>query len=147
KDKVQVIKLLQIIICKFEAFRSNHFYYHQVQSNSFEDLKGNIQFNETILTINIMFKLILEICYVRFNILNVLEICNFAFFIKIKYPSIFLKLGSLQSITNENFKENENFDCEFDTKSQLININFSSSFTLSNFYKTQLINLEENWCI
>ncbi|KCZ75450.1 hypothetical protein H311_03574, partial [Anncaliia algerae PRA109] len=73
KYKVQIIKLLQIIICKFEAFRSNHFYHHQVQSNSFEDLKGNIQFNETILTINIMFKLILEICDVSFNILNVLE--------------------------------------------------------------------------
>lgn len=93
---VYVLNYLQLIICKIEIFRYNFFVVKENKEIFIEYLYQDIEFNNTILEIGILFRRILFYCDVDKNTKEVLDIYNFLYFIKAYYCRVFNQSADLK---------------------------------------------------
>ncbi|KCZ74339.1 hypothetical protein H311_04697, partial [Anncaliia algerae PRA109] len=132
--KVAAIKLLQLIICKFEAFRSQYFFGNPKNYESLKVLEDNFLFKETVAIIFVIFKGVMEICNCSNTFIEVLEIYSFACFIRAKYPNTFLKIEYFKSIVSLEDSKIEIVKNKKGEHEYLEDLRFLSDFKSSLFY-------------
>lgn len=135
QKELEVIKFLQLIICKFEYFRFSHFNQKEIPFESLDTLISNSQFNETIAVIVILSKYILEVCKLDFNYLKIIEIQSFAFFVAAKYPEIFTESEFFDLIKNSDCSDDGILKQERDSDRNLTHLSFTEDFQKGNFNK------------
>ncbi|KCZ76531.1 hypothetical protein H311_02467, partial [Anncaliia algerae PRA109] len=135
QKELELIKLLQLIICKFEYFRFSYFNQKEIPFESLDTLISNSQFNETIAVIGILLKYILEVCKLDFNYLKIIEIQSFAFFVAAKYPEIFTESEFFGLIKNNGCSDDGILKQERDSDRNLTHLSFTEDFQIGNFYK------------
>ncbi|KCZ77635.1 hypothetical protein H311_01351, partial [Anncaliia algerae PRA109] len=100
---VKILLYLQLLICKFEIFRFAYTYESKKIAECLENLYKNQQFNETIAIMGVILKRILEYTSVHSKTLDILELLNFAYFVRAKYNDIYNQTYILKSIGDYNF--------------------------------------------
>ncbi|KCZ81913.1 hypothetical protein H312_00674 [Anncaliia algerae PRA339] len=103
---VKILLYLQLLICKFETFRFSYAYESKKIGECLENLYKNQQFNETIAIMGVILKRILEYTSINSNTLDILELLNFAYFVRAKYNDIYNQTYILKSISDYNFFQN-----------------------------------------
>ncbi|KCZ82421.1 hypothetical protein H312_00079 [Anncaliia algerae PRA339] len=104
---IDFIELLQLIICKFEHFRFNHFAINEKQELSLQELHCNSDFNFTISIICIIYREILYTCLHSFEQMIAFENIYFLYFLRAYCNEIYVRLNLDRYFINLNFKEED----------------------------------------
>ncbi|KCZ81916.1 hypothetical protein H312_00677 [Anncaliia algerae PRA339] len=123
-----IFKYLQLILCKFEVFRHTFFTMTDKIEVGVEDLYLDSNFNDTIAVIGIILKLAMEKCNLSFKNLQVLDVLNFAYFMRAKYNNMYKRSKFFQALGNINSTQNESIYLEKDCYGELMNLYFYKEF-------------------
>ncbi|KCZ76711.1 hypothetical protein H311_02286, partial [Anncaliia algerae PRA109] len=129
---ITVLKIFQLMIYKFELFRSN-FLNGKLNKISLEELYANQEFNETISITGLLLKEIMEIIQGKKN--EVIELLNFIYFIRAKYYNYFLEQKDLQFVFKIVSKGEIDHTKKHDYIIKDIQIYFTNFFKRTLFYK------------
>ncbi|KCZ75745.1 hypothetical protein H311_03271, partial [Anncaliia algerae PRA109] len=129
-----ILKYLQLILCKFEVFRRTYFTMTDKIEVGIEDLYLDSNFNDTIAVIGIILKLAMEKCDLSFRNLQVLDVLNFAYFMRAKYNNIYNQSEFMQTLGNINSTQNKSIYLEKDYYGKLMNLYFYKEFEVKHKY-------------
>ncbi|KCZ74676.1 hypothetical protein H311_04356, partial [Anncaliia algerae PRA109] len=139
---ITIALYLKLIISKIEVFRYDFFGQENV-SETIEKLYENNMFNEMIAEIGIIFAEVINLCFTSKEILEVVEVLNFIYFIRAYYSNFYKSSEILRNVVNIN-SVNEILRPTYDGQKNLIYICFAKTFKEQSFYKT-LVNIMEEY--
>ncbi|KCZ74797.1 hypothetical protein H311_04235, partial [Anncaliia algerae PRA109] len=132
---VSSIKLIQLIICRIEAFRFDYFNRNMIEDKDINELYLDQRFNETILIICILFRKLMAFCNVSEDSKLVFEVYNFIYFLKSQYYQYFISSNILKSIAYDNPFENKILGYKMDNLGNLIDLDFTKKIKDLDIYK------------
>ncbi|KCZ82048.1 hypothetical protein H312_00530 [Anncaliia algerae PRA339] len=132
---VKIIRCIQLIICKFEAFRYKYYNKNVIEEVNIQNLYKYPEFNETLLIMNILLKKILFYYEILEESEIILEIYNIIYFIRAKCNEIFRNSEFFNYIAyTDPFKSNILIK-KTDKLNNVINLEFTKSFKSTELYK------------
>ncbi|KCZ78511.1 hypothetical protein H311_00456, partial [Anncaliia algerae PRA109] len=99
-----------------------------------EDLYLDSNFNDTIAVIGIILKLAMEKCNLSFKNLQVLDVLNFAYFMRAKHNNIYNQSEFMQTLGNINSTQNKSIYLEKDCYGKLMNLRFYKEYKVKYKY-------------
>ncbi|KCZ74732.1 hypothetical protein H311_04300, partial [Anncaliia algerae PRA109] len=134
KLSVYIIKYLQLIICKIEAFRFKFFRESNIQQISLKVLYNNTEFNEALAVISIIFSRIIYLCDVSKETKMVLEIYNLVYFTRAKLTNVFLKLKTFRLLAYVDPFVYNILKVKLDSSNNITGLEFTKSFKDALYY-------------
>ncbi|KCZ82351.1 hypothetical protein H312_00009 [Anncaliia algerae PRA339] len=132
---VSSIKLIQLIICRIEAFRFDYFNRNMIEDKDINELYLDQRFNETILIICILFRKLMAFCNVSEDLKLVFEVYNFIYFLRSQYYQYFTSSKIFKSIAYDNPFENKILGYKMDNLGNLIDLDFTKKIKDLDIYK------------
>lgn len=138
---ITIVLYLKLIISKIEIFRYD-FFGEQNISETIEKLYENNMFNKLIAEIGMIFAEVINLCFTSKEILEVVEVLNFIYFIRAYYNDFYKCSEILRNVVDINSVD-EVLRSTYDEQKNLIYISFAKTFKEQSFYKMLVKIIEE----